>query len=165
MTEKMLQKFKFFSGKLNWLAGTENLIALQVDLNIAERVAIHLLGQSLRSAQNGFDASEEFANGKRFGDVVVSAQLEPNDFIHLLAAGGEHDNGNRRALGLELLAYVETAHARHHHIENYQIGRILECAFQAIDAIESGNNLKALILEVIAQSGDHVWFILDNQDF
>src|ERR1700730_313272 len=118
MTQKMLEKLKFFSGQVHWAAAAKNLIAPEVDLDVAEGIAVHLLRESLRASQYGLDASEQFADGKRLGDVVIGAELKPDDLIHFLTASGEHDDRNRRPLGLELLAHIEPAHARHHHIEN-----------------------------------------------
>src|SRR5712671_5797251 len=124
MTEKMLEKLKFFSGQVHGIAAAKNLIAPEVDLDVAEGIAVQLLGQSLRAAQYGLDASEQFADGERLGDVVVGAKLEADDLIHFLTARGEHNDRNGRPFGLELLAHIESAHARHHDVENDQVRRI-----------------------------------------
>src|SRR5882724_2846504 len=121
MTQKMLEEFKFLSGQLHRVAAAKNLIAPEVDLDVAKGIALHLLRQSLGSSQYRFNAREQFANGKGLGDVVVSAELEPHHLVHFLTAGCQHDDWNRRTLGLELLAHIEPAHAWHHHVENYQI--------------------------------------------
>src|SRR4029077_9301318 len=52
MTEKMLEKVKFFSGQFHRIAAAKNLIAPEVDLDIAESVPVHFLGKSLRAAQH-----------------------------------------------------------------------------------------------------------------
>jgi hypothetical protein len=78
----------------------------------------------VRAAKDGLYARKEFADGEGLGDVIVGAEFEAHDFIDLLATRGEHDDGNRRAFGLELLANVQAAHARHHHVENDEVWRI-----------------------------------------
>src|SRR6267378_5091729 len=102
MTQKMFKKFKFFSGQFHLVAAAKNLIAPEVDFDVAEGIAIHLLRQSLRASQYSFNAREQFADGKRFGDIVVGAELKPDDLIHFLTARGEHDDRNGRPFGLEL---------------------------------------------------------------
>src|SRR6267154_1238722 len=165
MTEKMLQEFKFFSGQLHLVAAAKNLIAPEVDFDVAEGIAIHLLRQRLRAPQYGFNARKQFADGKGLGNVVVSAELKPHDLIHFLAARGEHNDRNRWPFGLELFAHIESAQAGHHHIENYQVRRIFEGALEAVHAVQRCSDLKALILEIIPEAGDHIGFVLDNQDF
>src|SRR5258705_6155908 len=154
MTEKMLEKIEFFSGQFHRVAAAQNLIAPEVDLDVAKGIAIHLLRQSLRAAQYGLDASEQFANGERFGDVIIGAELEADDLIYFLTARGEHDDGNGRPFGLELLAHIESAHAGHHDVENHQVRRILESVLQPFHAIERRIDVKTFVLEIIAETGD-----------
>ena len=45
------------------------------------------------AAQDGVDASDEFFGAKWFGDVVVCAAFEAAQFVALLCAGGEHEDG------------------------------------------------------------------------
>src|ERR1700730_15385013 len=112
MTEEMLQKLKFFAGKLHRLTIAQHAITAQIYFYVPEGVAVLLFWQSLGASQNGFDAGEQFADRERFGDVVISAQFQTDDFVHFLSAGGEQDYGNRGALGFQLLANIEAAHAR-----------------------------------------------------
>ena len=48
---------------------------------------------------------------ERLGDVVVGAELEPDDAVVLVAARGEHDHRNRR-LGAEPPADLDAVDAR-----------------------------------------------------
>ena len=45
-----------------------------------------------RSAQHGTHAGDELADAVRLGDVVVGADLEPDDGVDLGALGGDHDD-------------------------------------------------------------------------
>src|SRR2546427_7897446 len=51
-----------------------------------------LLGRGAGAAQDGLDAGQQLADGKRFGDVIVGAELEADDLVDLLAARGQHDH-------------------------------------------------------------------------
>jgi hypothetical protein len=106
---------------------------------------------------------QQFADGERLGHVVVGAQLQADDFVDFLAASGEHDDRNRGPLGFELLADVETAHFRHHHVQNDEVRRYLEGLLESLDAVERGRDLKAFELKIVAQAGDHVRLVLHNQ--
>src|SRR5262245_297402 len=125
MAQEKFQKIEFFTGELDRFASAADLVAAEVDFDITESIAVLLLRQRLRAPEHGFDTSEQFANGKRLGDVVVGAELEADYFVHFLATGSEHDDGNRGPLGFELFANVEAAHSRHHDVEDDQVGRNL----------------------------------------
>src|SRR5258708_25678236 len=60
---------------------------------------------------------------------------------------------------------MQPAHAWHHHVEPDQVWGILQSAIEAFHAVECRDHLKALVLEIIAEPGDHVRFILDDQNF
>src|SRR5580692_5752320 len=90
MTKKVLKQLKLLARKLDAMAATQHLVTAQVDLNIAKRVAVLLFRQSVGAPENGFDASEEFANGEGFGDVVVGAEFQPHDLIDFLATRRKH---------------------------------------------------------------------------
>src|SRR5215207_9122381 len=40
------------------------------------------------------DARHQLPDGERLGDVVISPQLEPDDPVYLVVAGGQHDDGH-----------------------------------------------------------------------
>src|SRR5215469_1920684 len=164
MTEKVLEELELLSGKLDALAGANNLITAEIDLHIAKGITVLIFRKCVRSPQNRLDASKELADREGLGDIVIGPELETDDLIHFLAASCKHDDGNRRAFGLELLANVQTAHTRHHHVEHNQIRRILEGPLEPFNAIERGDHLEAFVFEIVAKTGDHVWFILNNQN-
>ena len=45
--------------------------------------------RALEAAQDRFDAGDEFAGGKRLGDVVVGAQFEAEDAVVFAGARGQ----------------------------------------------------------------------------
>src|SRR5262249_31382364 len=165
MTEKIFQQLEFLAGEFDLFAAATDLVAAEVDFDIAKSVAVLFLRKSLGAPQNGFHAGQQFANGKGLGNVVISAELEANHLVHFLTARGQHDDRNRGALGFELLANVEAAHPGHHHVQNDEGGRTLEGLLESLDAVERGGDLKAFELEIVAQAGDHVWFVLYDQYF
>src|SRR6185369_12237315 len=89
---------------------------------------------------------------------------ETDDFVDLLTARRQHDDRNRRFFRFQLFANVEAAHARHHHVEDDEIGVVVERAFEAADAVAGADHFVAFVFEVIAQPGHHCRFIFDDED-
>src|SRR5580658_7537760 len=100
VTEKVLEQLKLLPRELDALSPAHDLVAAQIDLDVAEDITVLLLRKCVCPSQNGLDASEEFANGERLGDIVIGTQLETNDLIDFLAACGKHNDGDRGAFGL-----------------------------------------------------------------
>ncbi len=67
-------------------------------------------------------------------------------------------------LGLELLADVQAAHARHHDVQNHDVRRLAQSPLQARYSIGRGQHLVSLEFEVVPQPRHHVGFVFDNQD-
>src|SRR6266852_4643700 len=100
MTQKMLQQLKLLTRKLHRLTTTQDLVAAQVHVDIAEGIAVLLFRERLCPSQNGLHASEQFSDREGLGDVVIGSEFETHNLIHFLAARRKHDDGNRGALGL-----------------------------------------------------------------
>src|SRR5438067_2418853 len=67
--------------------------------------------------QNRADPQDELAWAERLGDVVVSAEFEPDHAVALLATGGQHDD----RYGCDLPdppADLQSGHPREHEVEN-----------------------------------------------
>ncbi len=96
-----------------------------VDAEGADRVVfgdcLGLVGIGLGAAKDRMHAGQNFANRKRFGDVVVGTELEPDDLVDLRVLGRDDDDRHAAALP-EGSAEVEPAHPRQHQVEQDEIG-------------------------------------------
>src|SRR5206468_8826655 len=137
-------------GNIERLTLTRHLAALQVHFNVTKPIELFIFGHRLCTAQNSFDPRQQLANRKGLSHIVVCTQFQTHYFVDFLPACGQHDDGSRGALRLQLLTDVESTHARHHHVENHKIRHIAESTFQSGNAVGSGNDLIALKLEVVA---------------
>src|SRR5262249_30822274 len=164
MAEEVFEQLKLHPGALHQLAVSADLAGAQIDLDVAAGGALLLAWQHLRAPEHCLDSRHQFANGKRFGHIVVGAELQANDFVDLLPSRRQHDDGHGGPFDLELLADVEAAEVRHHHIEQNQVWRIRKRAAQSGNAVRSGDDLVTFVFEVVAQPRDHVGLIFDNQD-
>src|SRR6516162_4920977 len=98
----MFEQFELLVGKLDGLAVANNLVAAEIHFNVSEGVAVLLLGESLRAAQHGLNASEQFANRKWLSDIVIRAEFQADHLVDFLASSGKHDDRNGGPFGFEL---------------------------------------------------------------
>ena len=77
----------------------------------------------LTSSQDGANSRDEFFKVERFGDVIVSAEVETLDSVLCEAAGGEHNHRYVRCgrVGSHSPQDGQTVHLGHHHIEKHQV--------------------------------------------
>src|SRR6202051_2195878 len=79
----------------------------------------------LGSPQHRSNAGQKFSWAKRFGEVVISAELKTHDSIGFVVHAGQEDDGNSG-----LFAQPSGKHhavlTRKAQIENYQIDRVKE---------------------------------------
>ena len=77
----------------SWRSGSSAHVA-DLDRLVARAVDRLVDG---RAAQHGAHAGHQLAEAVRLGDVVVGADLEPDDRVDLGALGGDHDDRDMRA--------------------------------------------------------------------
>ena len=53
-----------------------------------------ILFAGLHAAEHGVDARGQLARVERLGQIVVCADLQAHDAIHVLAAGGQENDGD-----------------------------------------------------------------------
>jgi hypothetical protein len=72
-------------------------MSLQVDAKVSGPEFLRARPRPARAAaaQNGPDPGHQLDEAEGLGDVVVGSDLRPPHPIDLLAAGGQHDDGNR----------------------------------------------------------------------
>ena len=73
----------------------------------------------LGPAQDGLDAGHHLPGAEGLDDIVVRAQLQAHDLVHLLALGGEHDDGDLAGLA-DLPTDVDAGFAGHHDVQHAQ---------------------------------------------
>src|SRR5215831_2008230 len=162
MAKEVLQKIELLGGKLHGLPGAGHLTSAQVDLDLAKRVTF--LGNAVGTAEDSLDTGQQLADGERLGNIIVGTELQADNLVHFLTARRQHNHWHRRALGLKLLAHVQPTHFGHHHVENHEVGRVVKRASQALGSVARGEHFVAFVLEVVAQTSNHVRLVFDNKD-
>ena len=67
-----------------------------VEDDVADADRLGGVGRSFGPAQDRPDAGDQLARAERLGQVVVGAQLEPEQLVELVVPGGEHHDRDRR---------------------------------------------------------------------
>jgi hypothetical protein len=110
------------------------------------------LGLRLHPPQDGAQPRRQLARRARLGDVVVRAQLEADDAVHVVAPRREHDHRDAARLP-DAAQRLHAVHARHHHVEHHDVEVAFDRALRRARAIVHGADRKAVPLEVL---GEHV---------
>ena len=110
-------------------------------------------------------AGEQLGQAERLGHVVLGAQLEPRDLVHLPVARGQHDDGHRVALLAQGVEHLEAVLVREHHVEDDEVGRARpRAASRPTLAVALDEDEVALLLEVDAQTQGDARIVLDDED-
>ena len=123
----------------------------------AERVA---------PAQHGADARQQLLHRKGLGNVVIGPGIQTGDFVRLIAAGREHQDGH--LLGARLAAPMPgqlqaTFAARQHPVQHDQVGhaRVQRCL--GLGAVLGAHGGKTMVAQVDGNQFSDRRFILHDQ--
>src|SRR5437879_1319493 len=134
-----------------------------VEHEAAHAVGARLTGRMGGPAQHRLDAAEQLARIERLGDVVVGAELESDNAVHILAARGEHDDGHLRAAA-HVAAYRQAVLAREHEIEHQQIDARAPHHAPHFLAVCNRRRAQLVALQVLTEQQTDLAVIVDDQD-
>ena len=82
----------------------------------------------------------------RLGEKIIGAGIEPGQPVGRLIERRHHDDGDVRGFGIgfDAAADFETVHARHHHVEQHDVGRLGGDALERFLAVMRGDDLEIL---------------------
>jgi hypothetical protein len=107
--QKEQQQVVFGGRDLYFFASAGHVAALYIDFDVAE--LRHAPGMIAAAAQHRADAGEQLARAEGLHQVIVGADLEQQDFIHLVSDRAQDNDGGRNAVRAQLLADLDAAHA------------------------------------------------------
>ena len=87
------------------------------------------------SPQHRFNASEQFAGGERFDDIIVGAHFQPAHAIFLRSAGSQNDDRPGRTDFADFGQHFQTIAARQQQIKQDEIDVGLNGHLQADGAV------------------------------
>ncbi len=162
-------EFKFDGGERDGAAVVAHEAGASIHFEIAENGEVRRRrGRGIRrsgrgAAQDGVDARGKFTGIEGFGEVVIGADFEADDAVHVVAVGGEHHDGNRRG-GADLTENLEAAHAGEHHVEDDQGIGTGESAAEAHGAVMDGFGAQALRNEIFRDEFAQLNVVIHDQN-
>ena len=165
-----LQHGKFTCGQGDVFVVFAQCAFAQVKLEWAEGGYAFFSGRATRQfgggapAQHRVNAGQQFAWVEGFGQVVVSAQFQPDDAVGFVAFGCQHDDGCAFPRRTQAFADRQTVFPRHHQVKNDQVN-----ALSLHDAGHGGTAIghdghKPLLCEVAAQQVADALIVINNQN-
>ena len=115
--------------------------------------------------QQRLDAAHQLAQPERLGQVVVGAQLEADDLVHLLVARGEHEHGRLGAGGAQPAEGLEAVDAGQPDVEHDEVrGELAGDGRAPSSPLRREGHLVALLLEGVLDAARDGVLVLDDQD-
>lgn len=122
------QQVELLRGELELLLAHPGPVRLDVD---ADAVRGGRGGGFTRAApEQGPYPGEQFGQPERLGHVVVGARVEAHHGVHLVGAGGQHEQGHGKALGAQSPGHFEAVHAGQPEVEYDQVHAALKASFE-----------------------------------
>jgi hypothetical protein len=120
---EQLEQVELLAGDVERPAGEGHRAGGPVEVQVAEgqRLVARLFRRGAGSPQDRAHARDDLPGAERLDDVVVGAELEADDAVGLVAAGGEHDDRHLRGAA-DLTADVEARSVGQHQIEQDEVG-------------------------------------------
>ena len=116
-----------------------------------------------RAAQHALDARDELPRVERLRQVVVGADLEPDDLVDVLVAGGQHQDRDVRGLA-HAPADLDPVDVGQHQVEDDQRRRLGRDLGQRGAAVRDGAHVVARVLEVERDERGDRRLVLDDED-
>src|SRR3546814_3640794 len=89
----------------------------------AGAAAVERTPAPLRPAQHRADARDKLARIEGFDDIIVGADLQPDDAFGILGARGQQDDGNAARLA-QMAGQRQTILAGHHNVADDEVDRL-----------------------------------------
>ena len=165
MVQELPEEVELLRRELDFVVPDHDLTPTCVNAQIAvlEARALELATLRIRASQDRFDPGNELAGIERFREVIVGADLEPDDLVDVIVAGRQHEDRDVRALA-NPSADVDSVQVGKHQVEHDQrwcLGRrLLDRAL----ARSRNANGEAGPLEVHGDEGSDALLVLHDED-
>ena len=106
----------------------------------------------------------QLAGIERLGHVIVRAQLQPDDLVGILDAGGQHDD-RRVALAAQGAGDLETVNAGQAQVEHHQVRFLAPRLDQRRLPVVGLHDHEAGLFQIGAHQPDDLGLIVHHQNF
>ena len=155
--------------------GQHDIGAFRVDYAPGLRIggeageAVSLLFGGLRggfamAAQHGLDARDQLARIERLAEIVVGADLKPDDAVDVLFQRGQKNDGYARALCPQVAAKIEARAVWQHHVEHDEIDLMRGKTLVQLVAICGERHSVPLALDVTGEKLADLGIVVGDED-
>ena len=111
------------------------------------------------------NAGDQFLDVKRFGQVIIRAEVQPFEPLVEFAARRQQDDGQRHFPFAQIAENAQPILARQHDVEDRHVVRPRGCQRESLVAVMRNLNDEALRLQALADKRGDLLFVFDNQNF
>jgi hypothetical protein len=115
-----------------------------------------------RSPKHGPNARDELLRAERLDDVIVGADLQADDAVGLVAASGQHDDGDVRRTA-KLPGDVEAVAPGKPEIQHDQVGARAPRARERRLAVPRHDHLEPGVLEIVSDQPGDLQLVLHHE--
>ena len=109
------------------------------------------------TTQQRLDAGEEFPDPEWLGHVVVGTRVEPDDLVHFLSLGGEHQDGGADAGLAEDPADLEPVDLGEHDVQEDEAGGLALDRLEGAIAAQADRGFETVRPEQFLQTPGECW--------
>jgi hypothetical protein len=117
-----------------------------------------------RAAQQRLQTRKQLDHLERLGQVIVGAELQPDDLVDHLAARREHNDRRVNIALAQVAADVEAVFSGQHDVKNNCVERFARRACQPYLAVGRGLDQVAFAAQPIGESHHQARLVFDEQD-
>jgi hypothetical protein len=164
VVQQLPEQVELLRRELDLLVADVHLAAAGVNDQVAvsELSALALLAGGRSPSEDRLHARDELARVERLREVVVGADLEPDDLVHVLVAGRQHQDRHVGGLA-DPPAHLDAVDVREHQVEDDQ-GRLLRGRLrERLGAGRGRPDGVAGVLQVERDERGDRGFVLDHQ--
>ena len=118
---QVAKQLVFGGAQVNRLPCTGHIVGVLVDFQVGDannRVVFHLFAGT---AQNGADASHDFLEAERLGDVIVTADGQAHDLVLGVVTSGEEQHRGVNAFLADAAGDGKSIDVRQHDVQHDEI--------------------------------------------
>ena len=122
------------------------------------------LGGVTGAAQHRLDPRHHFPGAERLADVVVGADLQAQQAVHLFHPGGDHQNRHLRETA-DRLAHFHAVAVGQHQVEQHGVEVAVAHALLGVGGAAGLLRLEMAVAQIVRQQLRQPGLILDDQNF
>ena len=163
----MAQQLELRGREVDALGAARDAPALEVDDQVLVpdlAAAAGVCEIAIGTSQERLDTAHQLAQPEGLGQVVIRAQLQSDDLVHLVIPRGEHQDRRLGAGRTQSAQQLEAVDAGESHVQDDEIRGQLAGDGQPLFAVRRDGHLVSLLLEGVLETPRDRELVLHDQD-